>query len=319
MTKTSRAYTNIALIKYWGKADEQYKIPYTGSLSLTLDKFYTDTTVEIIDSEYDQFILDGQIVDNTRISKYLDFVRNEYGFDNHLKIISENHVPTSAGFASSASGYAALAGALNSNLNLGLNQKELSILARNGSGSASRSVYGGFVEWQAGNSNETSFAIPIDENPKTDLMILSVILNENKKDISSTQGMRLSAATSPFYGEWKNLVNRNLEEIKSAILANDIQKIGEISEHNAMSMHALTISSNPTFTYFSGNTLRVIELVKELRTRGILAYCTIDAGPNVKIITDKNNIDIVDEYIKNNVESAKTVQAKIGPGLRDID
>lgn len=321
MTRTARAYTNIALIKYWGKKNKQLKLPYTNSLSLTLDRFYTDTKATIIDSDKDVVYLNNQLLDDTqnkRILNYLETVRNFYSFTEHFQIDSVNHVPTSAGFASSASGFAALAAAINETKQLDLNRRELSILARNGSGSASRSIYGGFVEWQAGHDNESSFAVPIDETPDIDLALLSVVINKHSKKISSTVGMENSVKSSPFYPNWVTLVSSEIKEIKQAIAQKDLQKIGEISEHNAMSMHALTLSADPSFTYFAPETIRIIQLIQELRRKGLFAYATIDAGPNVKIICTKESLPKVQTYIEQQLSDVTTVVANIGPGIQYI-
>lgn len=321
MTRTARAYTNIALIKYWGKKNKQLKLPYTNSLSLTLDRFYTDTKASIVDSDQDIIYLNQQLLDDAhskRIRNYLDIIRQFYSFSEHFQIDSVNHVPTSAGFASSASGFAALAAAVNETKQLNLNRRELSILARNGSGSASRSIYGGFVEWIAGNDNASSFAQPIDEHPDIDLSILSVVINTQTKKISSTVGMENSVKSSPFYPNWVTLVTSEIEEIKQAIAKKDIQKIGEISEHNAMSMHALTLSANPSFTYFAPETIRIIQIIQELRQKGIFAYATIDAGPNVKIICTKESLPKVQTYIEQQLSNVTTVVANIGSGIEYI-
>ena len=321
MTRTARAYTNIALIKYWGKKNKQLKLPYTNSLSLTLDRFYTDTKATIIDSDKDVVYLTNQLLDDTqnkRILNYLETIRNFYSFTDHFQIDTVNHVPTSAGFASSASGFAALAASINETKQLDLSRQELSILARNGSGSASRSIYGGFVEWQAGHDNESSFAVPIDETPEIDLALLSVVINKHSKKISSTVGMENSVKSSPFYPNWVTLVSSEIKEIKQAIAQKDLQKIGEISEHNAMSMHALTLSADPSFTYFAPETIRIIQLIQELRRKGLFAYATIDAGPNVKIICTKESIPKVQTYIEQQLSDVTTVVANIGPGIQYI-
>ncbi|ALB28919.1 diphosphomevalonate decarboxylase [Companilactobacillus heilongjiangensis] len=321
MTRTARAYTNIALIKYWGKKNKQLKLPYTNSLSLTLDRFYTDTKATIIDSDKDVVYLNNQLLDDTqnkRILNYLETIRNFYSFTDHFQIDTVNHVPTSAGFASSASGFAALAAAINETKQLDLSRQELSILARNGSGSASRSIYGGFVEWQAGHDNESSFAVPIDETPEIDLALLSVVINKHSKKISSTMGMENSVKSSPFYPNWVTLVSSEIKEIKQAIAQKDLQKIGEISEHNAMSMHALTLSADPSFTYFAPETIRIIQLIQELRRKGLFAYATIDAGPNVKIICTKESLPKVQTYIEQQLSDVTTVVANIGPGIQYI-
>jgi len=321
LTRTARAFTNIALIKYWGKKNKQLKLPYTNSLSLTLDRFYTDTKATIINNDQDIVYLNEQLLDdqqNKRILNYLDTVRKFYSFNDHFQINSINHVPTSAGFASSASGFAALAASINETKQLGLNKRELSILARNGSGSASRSIYGGFVEWIAGTDNDSSYAVPIDETPEIDLTLLSVVIDQHSKKISSTVGMENSVKSSPFYSNWVTLVSSEIQEIKQAIAKKDIQKIGEISEHNAMSMHALTLSADPSFTYFAPETIQIIQLIQELRQKGVFAYATIDAGPNVKIICTKESIKKVQTYIEQQLSNVTTVVANIGSGIQYI-
>jgi len=321
LTRTARAFTNIALIKYWGKKNKQLKLPYTNSLSLTLDRFYTDTKATIINNDRDIVYLNEQLLDdqqNKRILNYLDTVRKFYSFNDHFQINSINHVPTSAGFASSASGFAALAASINETKQLGLNKRELSILARNGSGSASRSIYGGFVEWIAGTDNDSSYAVPIDETPEIDLTLLSVVIDQHSKKISSTVGMENSVKSSPFYSNWVTLVSSEIEEIKQAIAKKDIQKIGEISEHNAMSMHALTLSADPSFTYFAPETIQILQLIQELRQKGVFAYATIDAGPNVKIICTKESIKKVQTYIEQQLSNVTAVVANIGSGIQYI-
>lgn len=318
LTKTARAFTNIALIKYWGKKNQQLKLPWTNSLSLTLDRFYTDTTSKIIDSDKDVIYLNESLLDeqkSKRIVDYLNNTRKQFGFTEHFKINSINHVPTSAGFASSASGFAALAASIDQTMDLKLTKTQLSILARNGSGSASRSIYGGFVEWIAGDNNDNSYAVPIDETPDIDLEVLSVVVNQKAKKISSTVGMEKSVETSPFYPNWVKLVSSETIEIKEAIKQKDIQKIGEIAEHNAMSMHALTLSANPAFTYFEPKTVEIIHLIQKLRQKGIMAYVTIDAGPNVKILGTHKSIEQVKTYL-NNLSDVTTVVANIGHGIQ---
>lgn len=321
LSKTARAYTNIALIKYWGKKNQTLKLPYTNSLSLTLDRFYTDTKACVINNDQDIIYLNQTLLDQTqsqRIRNYLDTIRQMYSFNEHFQIDTVNHVPTSAGFASSASGFAALAAAINETKQLNLDKKQLSILARNGSGSASRSIYGGFVEWIAGSDNETSFAQPIETESEIDLTILSVVINKNVKKISSTVGMENSVKSSPFYPNWVTLVASEIKEIKQAIAKKDVQKIGEIAEHNAMSMHALTLSANPSFTYFEPETIKILQIIHELRQKGILAYATIDAGPNVKIICTKESLKQVQKYIEEQLSNVTCVVANIGSGIQYI-
>ncbi|MBF9304739.1 diphosphomevalonate decarboxylase, partial [Staphylococcus epidermidis] len=164
----ARAHTNIALIKYWGKADENLIIPMNNSLSVTLERFYTETRVTFDDSlTEDQLILNKEAVnakESAKIQRYMDMIRKEADISTYALIESDNFVPTAAGLASSASAYAALAGACNEALDLNLSDKDLSRLARRGSGSASRSIYGGFAEWEKGYDDKTSYAHQIESD-----------------------------------------------------------------------------------------------------------------------------------------------------------
>ena len=316
-TKTT-AHTNIALIKYWGKKDEKLRIPYTDSLSLTLDKFYTETTTSFTDSSEDIITLDGKKANNsfaTRVKHYLDFVRSLNGSNQTISVNTINHVPTSAGLASSASGFAALAGSLNKLFKMNINSKDLSRLARMGSGSACRSIFGGFVLWHHGDTDKNSYAEPIDQDNTIPIRIISVVTNSHKKKISSTIGMRRAVETSPFYPVWPQIVNKDLRDILDAIKNQDLEQIGKISENNCMSMHALDLSARPSFNYFSAKTLEVIDFVQQLRKKGYLAYVTIDAGPNVKVIVSQNDVKQIDSLILNEIDNVQTTILKPGTGI----
>lgn len=313
---TAIAHTNIAFIKYWGKTDELLRLPYTDSLSLTLDDFYTETSASI--SDEDEFFLDDKLITGKkaeRVFAFLNYFRQKYNINDKFSIKSYNHVPDSAGLASSASAFAALSASVAKAAGLNLDLTELSRLARVGSGSASRSIFGGFVQWHAGNDDETSYAEQFDDAKKSDISILSVIVNKNKKNISSTVGMNLTRDTSPFYKEWPNVIEQDLIEIKKAIKNNDIQKIGQIAEHNAMKMHALTLSANPSFNYFEPETITVMNIIHDMQKNGIHAYFTIDAGPNVKVICDKKDVTIIKEKLEKQLTDPTIVITKPGPGI----
>ena len=197
---------------------------------------------------------------------------------------------------------------------LDLSKKELSRLARLGSGSATRSVYGGFVEWKKGFDDESSYAAPIDENPDLDLSLLAIEVNTKQKKISSTKGMQL-AQTSPFYQPWLARNEEEIAEIKQAIQNNDFTRIGELSELSANEMHACNLTAKEPFTYFEPETIKIIKLVEDLRKNGIECYYTIDAGPNVKILcTLRNRKDII-SAVQKTLTNVKIVVASFGPGV----
>ncbi len=207
-----RAYTNIALIKYWGKSDLNWNLPTSSSIGLTLDRFYTDTSVEIDQfSKKDFFQLNGQQIEGPKISKIINFIRNSCGNKNFVKVISENHVPTSAGLASSASAFAALTKAASQAFGLELDNRELSKIARIGSGSASRSIFGGFSIWHKGQNKDDSFAESILDPVDFDIRVIDILADKRVKKISSSQGMQL-AQTSPNYDSWlKKMIVRSMK------------------------------------------------------------------------------------------------------------
>lgn len=320
--KWVRAHTNIAFIKYWGKANEELKIPMNPSLSLTLDAFYTDTSVRFSPTfKEDQLVLDGEIADKTVLKKaqiILDRVREKAEISDYARIESINHVPTAAGLASSASGLAALAGASALAAGLDLSKTELSALARRGSGSASRSIYPGFAEWKKGDNDKNSYAVAVDD-ADWDIAMIFIIVDDQKKDISSTEGMRRVVQSSPYYDAWLKTTENDLKEMKKAIKKQDLDHLGTIAESNALKMHALNLSAQPPFNYWSPDSISAMRKVEDLRAMGYSAYFTMDAGPNVKIICKKSKMDdIYDELLKN-YRPDQLVKATPGPGIQILE
>lgn len=314
-----RAHTNIALIKYWGKRHHELILPMTNSLSLTLDAFYTDTKVTLEpESPHDTFILNDKLQylnETIRLSKFIHLFRNLANTNIKVRVESINHVPTAAGLASSASAYAALACALNDVFELHLDNRTLSTLARQGSGSASRSLFGGLVEWHKGHDEDSSssYAEPIDR-AEWDIAMLVVLLNTNQKKISSRQGMEHTVQTSPFYTLWPQEVEKDLLAIKEAIANKDFKTMGQITEHNAMKMHATTIAANPSFTYWAPESITILQYIQTLRNEvGFDCYATMDAGPNVKILCRKSEIDALTKQLYSIVKPEQLIKAYPGP------
>ncbi|MFV0560214.1 MAG: diphosphomevalonate decarboxylase [Enterococcus sp.] len=316
----ARAYTNIALIKYWGKKDEDLIIPMNNSLSLTLDAFYTETTVSFSKEQtQDIFYLDGELQvgkSAEKISRFLDLVRELGNTDMYAHIESKNFVPTAAGLASSASGLAALAGACNEALKLNLNKRELSRLARRGSGSACRSIFGGFVEWEKGYDDASSFAYPLESDHfEDDLAMIFLLINDQPKDISSRNGMRRTVETSCFYQGWLDSVQEDLYNAEQAIKEKDFTRLGTTLEANGLKMHATTLGAQPPFSYWSPGSVSAMNHVRKLRNAGIECYFTMDAGPNVKVLIEKKNLQaaqtaFIELFGLNNV-----VTAQAGSGI----
>lgn len=296
MTQTVRAHTNIALIKYWGKKDKSLKIPFNSSLSLTLDKFYTDTRVTY-DESYtkDIFILDDVEVEGhiaKRVVWFMDQIRARYGIKDYAKIESWNHVPKEAGLASSASAFAALAKA--ATLHLNLSDQELSRLSRLGSGSASRSIYGDFVRWNKGTNDEDSYAEPVDVPQWDDIRMVVCLVNDGPKPYLSSMAMDVTSDESVYYDAWVKQSQIDLVEMETALMSHDIKRVGEIAQANALRMHASLLAVN--MWYFEPETIRIMNVVRELQ-KTIPVYFTMDAGPNVKILTTANHVDTLIEAL----------------------
>lgn len=313
----ARAHTNIALIKYWGKRDKELFLPMNSSLSLTLDAFYTDTKV-VFDPELtaDEFYLNGMLQKEKeilKISRFLDLFCEYIGERAFARVESLNFVPTAAGLASSASAFAALALATATALDLDLSPATLSTLARRGSGSSTRSLFGGFVEWDMGTGSEDSMAHPIDD-ADWDIGMVVLAVNTGPKKIASREGMDHTVTTSPFYSAWVETAKQDLVDIKAAIASRDFEKLGQITEHNGMKMHATTLSANPPFTYWSADSLVAQEAVRQVReATGLSAYMTMDAGPNVKVLCRASQMDELVAELAKVFPREKIITSKPGP------
>lgn len=319
-TYTARAHTNIALLKYWGKADTTYMVPTTTSVSLTLDEFYTDTTVtfdETLTSDI-VFLNEEQLTDKlaAKVIRVLDIVREQAGISTFAHVASTNHVPTAAGLASSASAFAALAGAASHAAGLEPSLADISRLARRGSGSASRSVFGGFVKWERGTDDATSVAEPIQENIDWPIQLVTVILNDQPKAIDSRSGMQHAQATSPFYQQWVDRTNAQTDDMINALANHDLKTIGELAEANALEMHATNATAQPPFNYLTDKSWSVLSIVQELRREGIPVYATMDAGPNVKLISDPKDTDRILAALHAWQPDVTTQVATPGPGIQ---
>lgn len=290
---TARAGTNIALVKYWGKRDATLNLPAAGSLSLTLANFGSETTVRFApnagESGQDRVLLGGSPAEPkfaARVRRFLDLVRARAGISLPADVTTANTVPTAAGLASSAAGFAALALAASRAAGLHLSGGQLSELARRGSGSAARSIFGGFVEMDAGTSADGSDAVahPLADENAWDVRLCVAITAAGEKEISSTAAMDRTARTSPYYPAWILSVPADLAAARVALAVRDLVALGEVAERSAMRMHASAMAAEPPILYWNAATVAALATVKQLRSQGTLAYFTIDAGPHVKVL-----------------------------------
>lgn len=323
---TAVAHPNIALIKYWGKRDEQLFLPRTDSLSMTLDIFPTTTRVRLApEAEQDAVTLGGLPATGEaqrRIVAFLDLVRERAGLSQRAVVDTENTVPTGAGLASSASGFAALAVAAAAAYGLTLDATALSRLARRGSGSASRSIFGDFAVWHAGTTTGTaaeadvsSYAEPVPAAGLDPALVIAVV-NAGPKAISSRAAMRQTVDTSPLYEPWARSSTGDLADMRAALIRGDLEAVGEIAERNALGMHATMLAARPAVRYLSPATLTVLDSVGQLRRDGIAAYATMDAGPNVKVLCRRADAEKVAAVVRGAAPQGAVHIAGPGPGAR---
>lgn len=290
MKATAVAHPNIALVKYWGKRDEALNLPATGSYSLTLAPIRTRTTVEWGQAS-DRLILNAAEASGrplARIERFLDLVRAQVPHLGGATVRSDNDFPTAAGLASSSSGFAALALAATAAAGIPRDDRALSILSRRGSGSAARSIFGGFARMNAGQSPDglDAFAEERFGADHWDLRVLFALTMDGEKDIPSTVGMDQTVATSPYFSAWCDEVPKALVAVDEAVANRDFERLAVLAEASALQMHASAIAAVPGVLYWNGGTVALIHAVRALRAEGIPVFFTIDAGPHVKIFVE---------------------------------
>jgi diphosphomevalonate decarboxylase len=300
-TATAQAAANIAFIKYWGNHDNTLRLPLNGSISMNLDGLITRTTVSFQHSlAFDELIINGHEVTGAgldRVSYILDIIRGMADIYDQAEVMTENNFPAGAGIASSASAFAALALAGSKAAGLNLSEPQLSRLARRGSGSASRSIPGGFVEWQVGTTDEDSFAFSIAPADHWNLVDCIAIVSAAHKKIGSTEGHAV-APTSPLQAARVADAPRRLEICRNAILNKDFDLFASIVELDSDMMHAVMMTSTPSLHYWKPASLEVMTKVRTWRSEGIPACYTVDAGPNVHVICPETEAHVVEKRLR---------------------
>jgi diphosphomevalonate decarboxylase len=286
---TAIAHPNIAFIKYWGNRDDELRLPANPSLSMNLGELHTTTTVAFdAGLERDEVIIDAQPAEEAargRVSTHVDLVRRQARLRAAARVVSRSNFPAGVGIASSASAFAALSVAACAAAGLNLTEAELSALARRGSGSACRSVPGGYTEWIMGRGNATSFAQCIAPASHWELRDLVVVVSREHKVVGSSRGHGL-AVSSPLHAARLLAVPAMLAGCKRALLARDLEAMGVLIEEDAVMMHAVMMTSRPALYYWAPATIEVIQAVQSWRAGGLPVYFTIDAGPNVHLICE---------------------------------
>ena len=291
---TVRSYANIAIIKYWGKKAEKEMVPATSSISLTLENMYTETTLSPLpaDARIDEFYINGQLqneAEHVKMSKIIDRYRPEgAGF---VRIDTKNNMPTAAGLSSSSSGLSALVKACNAFFQLGLNRRELALEAKFASGSSSRSFYGPLAAWD----KDSGEIYPVETDLK--LAMIMLVLEDQKKPISSRDGMKLCVETSTTFDEWIRQSEQDYKDMLVYLKENDFKKVGELTEKNALAMHATTKTATPSFSYLTDASYEAMDFVRQLREKGESCYFTMDAGPNVKVLCLEKDLEHLSELL----------------------
>jgi diphosphomevalonate decarboxylase len=321
-TATAIANPNLAFIKYWGNRDNTLRLPSNGSISMNLDGLYTRTTVSFQPSlPYDELIINGHEVRGAgldRISYILDIIRGMANIHERAEVISENNFPSGAGIASSASAFAALALAGSQAAELKLSEPELSRLARRGSGSASRSIPGGFVEWQAGTNDEDCFAFSIADPDHWDLVDCVAIVSASHKKTGSTEGHSI-AWTSPLQAARVADAPRRLDICRKAILERDFNTFASIVELDSDMMHAVMMTSTPQLHYWKAASMEVMSSVRQWRADGTPVCYTVDAGPNIHVLCPQAEVQKVEKQLREIQGVENVLVARAGGPAKIVD
>jgi len=316
---TAVSPANIAFIKFWGKKDPKLNIPFNDSISMNLDSCLTTTTVEFDEKlKVDQIVIDGHEVTGAkkeRVVRILDSVRKIAKFKIFAKVVSKNNFPSDVGIASSASGFSALALSASAAAGLNLSQKELSILARLGSGSACRSIPDGFTLWKKGKDNDSSYAVQIAKPDFWGVRDVVTVTSDGKKKVGSTEGHDL-ATTSPYFEARLRNIAGKVKKVKEAILARNFTVFGKLVEEEAVDLHVMAMTSHPAVFYWNTGTMEVMKKVFELREKGIECYFTMDAGPNVHVICLGKNEPKVKKALGSLSMVHSVISNKVGIGAR---
>ena len=292
MQAQARAQPNIALIKYWGKRDLKKNLPAVGSISVTLADLYSDMRVVVDDALQEDILLVNGDPSRTMLARASACVDQVAGADRpSVRIESGSNFPIAAGLASSASAFAALVMATDGAFSLGKSHDELVNLAGRASGSAARSLLGGFVELENRDDEiAVSSLLSPDDWP---LEVVVAITEPGPKPVSSGDAMEISRKTSPFYDRWVEQQSEDLSEAKAAIVARDFQRLGAIAEHNCLKMHSVMWGSRPPLTYWNAATVACMQTVRDLQAQGLEVFFTIDAGPQLKAFCSPDCTDKV--------------------------
>jgi diphosphomevalonate decarboxylase len=320
MKATAIAHPNVALIKYWGKANEELKTPMNNNISVTVDGLYCKVTVEFSEKyEKDSATVNGKEPEKKvmeRAVEHIDRIRKMAGIKTRARGAVEMNFPIGVGLASSSAGFAALSLAASKAADLQLDKKQLSILARNGSGSSCRSIYGGFVEWLKGKSGKDSYAVQLADEKWFDIRIISAVVSTKERMVDTRGGMKIAKETSPLYYARLKFVEKQLPVMKKAIKERDFTTIGKVAERDCMLLHATAITADPILIYWTPETLKIMHSVRVWRGEGLEAYYTVDTGANVHIFCLPENEEEIIKRLQGLEGIIEVHKNKPGAGAR---
>ncbi len=312
-----RAHPNIAFIKYWGNIDDRLKLPTNSSLSMNLDGIHTETSVEWTEAlEQDTLTINGAPQTGEalqRVMKHLDLLRERLGFQMKARVISENNFPMGAGIASSASSFAALTVAAVRAAGADLTERELTTLARIGSGSASRSIPSGFVEWYRGDTHETSYAEMILPPDHWDLVDVIAVVSTGHKRTGSEAG-HPTAQTSVLQAARVADAERRVALCRAALRSRDFDALASVVELDSNLMHAVMMTSQPMLLYWEPASIQIMKDVQAWRAQGLPVCFTLDAGPNVHCLCESSVVDELVTRLRQNDGILDIKQANVGGG-----
>ena len=319
MKATAIAPSNIAFTKYWGRKDEVLRLPENGSVAMSLSNLLTTTTVEFSPNyTQDKITINGGGIEEgeaERIIKHLDRVRKLANIGLKARVVSNNNFPSGTGLSSSASGFAALSVAAASAAGLKLSEKGLSILARQGSGSACRSIPSGFVEWLDGDTSETSYAKQIFPPNYWDIADVVAVVSEGKKEIPSSIGQQ-GAKSSPFMAVRQSHMKEKNIKVKKLIKEKNFKQFGELIEQEALELHTIMLTQYPPLIYWTPGTLRIMKLCGHWRKEGIPVYFTINTGQDIHLICQQQDVEKVKAKLKDIKEVKNIIVNTPGEGAR---
>jgi len=314
----AQAQPNIALVKYWGKSNVARNLPAVGSLSITLDTLYTRMSVRLLDDPgSDKLTVNGD--ENTemlaRVSGCIDLIT---GTDRGAaRVQSETNFPVAAGLASSASAFAALVTATYECTGKTADALTMARIAGTVSGSAARSLYGGFVELSA--DAEDIDVWPVAEAKDWPLKVIVAVTETEAKAVSSGEAMIRGAETSPFYDSWVERQNEDLTAARIAVENRDFEQLAAVSEHNCLKMHTVMWTSRPPIVYWNNATLACMEAVRELQKKAEPVFFTIDAGPQLKAVCLPSAEVVVRDTLAGIDGVVKTYSSGLGLGARVVE